>query len=374
MPDHANLHNSPGYRLIIAGGGTGGHLFPGIAVAQAFVARNPNNRILFVNAGRTLEAEVLSRLGWPRETISIEGIKGRSFIRKISAALKIPGAIWHSDAILKGFKADAVLGVGGYSAGPVVVAAWRKGIPTALHEQNQLPGLTNRMVRRIVDQIYLSFADSANRFDPRKAQITGNPVRDEIVVLGNQGVSGADKDTFTVLVIGGSQGAHAINEAIIQALPQLKAVKGLRLLHQTGLQDESWIRKTYIDSGLQARAQAFFNDMAECYRQADLVICRAGATTVAEITAIGKATVFIPFPFAADDHQTHNARALVDAGAARMIAQKDLNGRALADVILQLSNDRDRLAEMAANARILGRPEAALSIVKNLYRLIENGK
>lgn len=373
MADHAKLYTVPGYRLIVAGGGTGGHLFPGIAVAQAFLARNPNNRVLFVNAGRTLEVDVLSRLGWPFKMISIEGIKGRGLFRQISAAFKIPGAVWHSARIIKDFQADAVLGVGGYSAGPVLVAAWVRGIRTALHEQNQLPGLTNRLVRRIVDQIYLSFADTAHRFDPQKARVTGNPVRDEIVFLGSQPAPGVDKDTFTVLIIGGSQGAHAINEAIVEALPQLKMIPGLRLLHQTGLQDESRVRRAYADCGMPSTAQAFFNDMAECYRQADLVVCRAGATTVAEITAVGKAAVFVPFPFAADDHQTHNARALVAAGAARMIPQKDMDGRVMADVIRELAGNRQSLADMAANARTLGRPEAALSIVSNLYRLIENG-
>jgi UDP-N-acetylglucosamine--N-acetylmuramyl-(pentapeptide) pyrophosphoryl-undecaprenol N-acetylglucosamine transferase len=373
MADHAKLCSVPGYRLIVAGGGTGGHLFPGIAVAQAFMARNPNNRVLFVNAGRPLEIDVLSRLGWAYQMISIEGIKGRGLFRQISAAFKIPGAVWQSARIIKDFQADAVLGVGGYSAGPVVVAAWLKGVRTALHEQNQLPGLTNRLVRRIVDQIYLSFADSAQRFDPQKARITGNPVRDEIVILGSQPALGTDENAFTVLIIGGSQGAHAINEAIVEALPQLKTIPGLRLLHQTGLPDESRVRRAYADSGIPSTAQAFFNNMAECYRQADLVVCRAGATTVAEITAVGKAAVFVPFPFAADDHQTHNARALVAAGAARMIPQKDLDGRVMADVIKELAGNRESLVDMAANARTLGRPEAALSIVSNLYWLIENG-
>ena len=357
--------------MIVAGGGTGGHLFPGIAVAQAFMARYPNSQVMFFNAGRPLEIEVLTRLGWPWQSIPIEGIKGRGFWQQLTAALKIPRAIWLSGRKIRQYKAHAVLGVGGYSAGPVVVAAWLQGVPTALHEQNQLPGMTNRLLRRIVDRIYLTFTDDCARFDPAKTLVTGNPVRDEIVVLGDQALPKPEGAAFTVLVVGGSQGAQAINQAMLEAVPSLKVIPGLRIVHQTGLQDETLVQQAYARAGLTAEVRAFFNDMAGQYQQADLIVCRAGATTVAEITAIGKAAVFVPFPFAADDHQTHNAQALVEAGAAEMIAQKDLNGQLLADRIIDHAQNRRRLAEMAANARSLGRPEAALRIVNDLLELIK---
>ncbi len=360
-----------GHRLVVAGGGTGGHLFPGIAVAQAFAARHAENRVLFINAGRPLEIQVLSRLGWDQKAIAIEGIKGRGRWSQLVAGLKIPGAIRHSRQLLKSFRADMVLGVGGYSAGPVVTAAWLLGLPTALHEQNQLPGVTNRMLGRLVDRIYLSFEGSRQHFNSAKVKVTGNPVRDEIIALGSGERSPGDDATFTVLIIGGSQGAQAINQAMLDAVPRLKKLAGLRLVHQTGSDDETMVRQAYERIGVQARVQAFFNDMARQYREADLIVCRAGATTVAEIALVGIAAVFIPFPFATDDHQTRNAQALVDAGAAEMIAQVDLGGQTLADTMATYMQDRGRLAQMAANARSLCRPEAARVIVDDMYELMK---
>lgn len=363
-----------GRRLIVAGGGTGGHLFPGIAVAQLFLTRHPRNRVLFINAGRPLEVNVLARLGWPHATIPVEGIKGRGLWRQLNALAKIPGALRQSRALIQDFEPDGVLGVGGYSAGPVVLAAWMLGVPTALHEQNRLPGLTNRLLRRVVDRIYLTFADDTHRFDPRKALVTGNPVRDEILALGAKPKPSADPATFHLLILGGSQGARAINDAMMAALPRLADCPGLQVVHQTGLEDEPAVARAYARAGIAATVRAFFNDMAEQYHRAHLIVCRAGATTVAEITAVGRAALFIPFPHAADDHQTGNARALVEAGAAEMVAQGDLNGDLLAERILDFVNQRQRLAEMAARALTLGRPEAALNIVNDLYQLMERSR
>ena len=361
----------PGYRLVVAGGGTGGHLFPGIAVAQTFKSRHPDNQVLFINAGRPLEVEVLSRLGLDQQAIAIEGIKGRGLWRQFIAACKIPWAIWRSRGIVKRFQADLVLGVGGYSAGPVVTAAKIKGIPTMLHEQNRLPGVTNRILGRFVDRIYLTFDESREYFDSAKVKVTGNPVRDEILSLATLPEAGRQAGPFTVLVSGGSQGAHAINEAVVEALPALKDLQALRFVHQTGPEDEANVRQAYREREIQAEVQAFFNDMAAQYARADMIICRAGATTVAEITVAGKAAVFVPFPFAADDHQTRNARALSDIGAAEMIPQDELNGAALAKMIRGYMENRILLTEMAAKARALGRPEAAKVIVDDIYALLE---
>ncbi len=360
---------SRGLRLVVAGGGTGGHLFPGIAVAQAFVARHDQNQVLFINAGRSLETSVLARLGWPHKTIAIEGIKGRSRWCQLTAALKIPTAIWQSGRLLNAFRAHMVLGVGGYSAGPVVAAAWRRHIPTALHEQNQLPGLTNRWVGRLVDRVYLSFSESRVHFAEVKVKITGNPVRDEIVALSKVQTVHDQKHPFNVLVIGGSQGAQAINQAMIDAAPRLMG-KHVQVVHQTGEQDQVKVQQAYSDAAIPARAQAFFEDMASQYRQADMIICRSGATTVAEITVLGKAALFVPFPYATDDHQTRNAQALVDAGGAEMIAQMDLDGTVLARKIESWMQDRERLIQMAEKARRLGRPDAAQVIVDDMIELI----
>jgi UDP-N-acetylglucosamine--N-acetylmuramyl-(pentapeptide) pyrophosphoryl-undecaprenol N-acetylglucosamine transferase len=372
-PEH--MEGAEGYRLVVGGGGTGGHLFPGIAVAQAFKARHPGNQVLFVNAGRPLEVDVLSRLGWPQESIAIEGIKGRGRWQQLKAACRIPGALWRAGRILHRFRADLVLGVGGYSAGPVVAAAGLLGIPSVLHEQNRLPGVTNRILGRLVDRIYLTFDESREYFNPEKIKVSGNPVRDEILALASVPVAEAersDERAFTVLVVGGSQGAQAINLAVAEALPYLKDVTALRFVHQTGERYARQVREAYERVGIEARVEAFFDDMASLYAQGDMIICRAGATTVAEVTVVGKAAVFVPFPFAADDHQTQNAMALANLGAAEMIRQEELNGRVLAKMIRGYMENRVLLTEMAAKARALGRPDAARVIVDDLYRLLRD--
>ena len=370
-PEHSR--GTDAYRLVVGGGGTGGHLFPGIAVAQSFKARRPGNQVLFVNAGRPLEVDVLSRLGWPQRSISIEGIKGRGRWQQFKAACKIPGAVWRAGRILRQFRADLVLGVGGYSAGPVVAAAGLLGIPSVLHEQNRLPGITNRILGRLVDRIYLTFDESREYFNPDKIKVSGNPVRDEILALASataaqQRAVGRD---FSVLVVGGSQGAQAINLAVADALPFLSDVTDLRFVHQTGEPYVIEVREAYHRAGIEARVEAFFDDMASLYAEADMIICRAGATTVAEITVAGKAAVFIPFPFAADDHQTQNALALADLGAAEMIRQEELNGKVLAKMVRGYMENRVLLTEMAAKASALGRPDAARVIVDDIYRLLE---
>jgi UDP-N-acetylglucosamine--N-acetylmuramyl-(pentapeptide) pyrophosphoryl-undecaprenol N-acetylglucosamine transferase len=371
-PEHSQ--GPKGYRLVVGGGGTGGHLFPGIAVAQAFKARQPGNQVLFVNAGRPLEVDVLSRLGWSQRSITIEGIKGRGRWQQFKAACKIPGAVWRAGCILRQFRADLVLGVGGYSAGPVVTAATLMGITSVLHEQNRLPGLTNRILGRLVDRIYLTFDESREYFNPEKIRVSGNPVRDEILAQASvpaaQAERAGDRD-FTVLVVGGSQGAQAINLAVADALPYLKDVPAAHFVHQTGAPYVEEVREAYRRAGIDARVEAFFDDMAGLYAQADMIICRAGATTVAEITVAGKAAVFVPFPFAADDHQTQNALALADIGAAEMIRQEELNGAGLAKMIRGYMENRVLLTEMAAKARALGRPDAARVIVDDMYRLLE---
>jgi UDP-N-acetylglucosamine--N-acetylmuramyl-(pentapeptide) pyrophosphoryl-undecaprenol N-acetylglucosamine transferase len=368
---HDRLEKGSGYRLVVAGGGTGGHLFPGIAVAQAFRARHPRNQVLFINAGRPLEVEILSRLGWDQKSIAIAGIKGRGRWQQLGAACKVPGALWCAGRIIKRFKADLVLGVGGYSAGPVVAAAKIKGLPAVLHEQNRLPGVTNRILGRLVDRIYLTFEESREYFDSGKVKVSGNPVRNEILSLAAKPAAQRDDRTFTVLVVGGSQGAHAINQAVMEALPAFQGSQEIRFVHQTGAGDEASVRQAYRDLGVQALVQAFFDEMADHYARADMIICRAGATTVAEITVAGKAAIFVPFPFAADDHQTQNALALADIGAAEMIRQDELNGAQLAKLIRGYMENRILLTEMAAKARALGRPDAAKVIVDDIYRLLE---
>lgn len=356
-----------GARLMIAGGGTGGHLFPGIAVAEAFMAQNPRNRVVFVSTGNALERAVLSRKGFALERISVEGIKRRGTVRQIRALARLPLAIWQALRLIGRFRPHILLGVGSYAAGPAAVAAWLRGVPIVLHEQNILPGLTNRLTGRMADRIYVSFDQTRGRFSPAKTVVTGNPVRREILRCALPAPD--PKRPFTVAVIGGSQGAHPINRAVADALPHLSR-QGLAFVHQTGAADRDEMRQAYQDHGISARVGAFFNDMAAVYRQADLVVCRAGATTVAEVTAVGKAVIFIPYPFAADNHQEFNARSLADAGAAEMILEKTLTGARLAERIKRYAAAPDRLAAMAGRCRDLGRPQAAAAIVADCLGLV----
>ena len=359
-------------KIVIAGGGTGGHLFPGLAIAQEFVARNAHNSVVFVSTGNPLERSVLNETEFRLETITAEGIKGRGIWNQAKSALKIPKGIVEAVRILKAYQPDLTIGLGSYSAGPVVVAAWLRGTKIVLHEQNILPGITNRILARFADRIYVSFEDTKMRFDPQKTRLTGNPVRKELL---NERV-GSDNDAapgsrlFCVLIIGGSQGAHSINMTVVEALSHLTRKEALYFIHQTGAADEQMVKAAYQRMGIAARVQAFFRQMAPLYKQADLIICRAGATTVAEVTAMGKAVIFIPFPFAADNHQALNADTLARHGAAEKILQKDLNARQLGQKIEYYASHPEVLETMAAKAAQLGHPEAAQTIVDDCYSLL----
>ena len=362
-------------RVVIAGGGTGGHLFPGIAIAQEFTARNPSNRLLFVGTGKPFETTALSKAGFAHKRITSEGIKGRGLWNQTKSILKIPKGIFESVMILKQFRPDLVVGVGGYSAGPLVAGACLLGIKIVLHEQNILPGITNRILSRLADRIYVSFDDIPTDFNPKKVLYTGNPVRREILQFAkNQKVGEIDDSTqqrhFAILILGGSQGAHSINMALLDAIDKIKDKDKFFFIHQTGLNDETRVKNAYELYSVSCRVQAFFNDMARQYQKADLVICRAGATTVAEIKAVGKGAIFIPFPFAADNHQVLNARSLEKAGASEIILEKDLNGKALAERINFYASNPDTLRQMASRAKDLCRTDAAAVIVDDCYNLV----
>jgi UDP-N-acetylglucosamine--N-acetylmuramyl-(pentapeptide) pyrophosphoryl-undecaprenol N-acetylglucosamine transferase len=361
-------------RIVIAGGGTGGHLFPGIAVAQEFEVRNAASRIIFVSTGNPLERSVLSKTGYTLQTVTAAGIKGRGLWNQIKSVAKIPKGLLEANRILKKFSPDLTVGLGSYSAGPVVFAAWLRRIPIVVHEQNILPGITNRILSRFAKRIYISFENTRSHMDPRKVRWTGNPVRQEILDSARQSKDikkdeSSDKP-FTVLIIGGSQGAHRINMAVIEALDHLRHLKHLHFVHQTGQADELPVREAYRSSKAGSTVQAFFDNMAEQYGRADLIICRAGATTVAEITALGKAAIFIPFPFAADNHQVLNAGSLLDEGAAEMLIEKDLNGKILSEKINYYAAQPAELENMSARAKQLGKPDAAINIVDDCYRLL----
>ena len=355
-------------RVLIAGGGTGGHLFPGIAVAQAFQERCPQTKVLFVSRGNDFERTALERAGFPLATIAIEGFKGRGLWNQLRVLTGLPWALAQSAGVLWRFRPDLVVGLGSYSAGPVALAAWAARIPVVLCEQNTLPGITNRLLARLADRIFTSFERTAGGFDPQKVVWTGNPLRREILTAGRAQKSNAGP--FTVLVLGGSQGAHRLNTAMVEALRRIPGLERFAFIHQTGATDESEVAAAYQAAGATACVQAFFHDMADRYRAADLVVCRAGASTVAEITALGKAAVYVPFPFAADDHQRLNAEQMVAAGAAESIAEAGLTGEVLAERILYYVARPELLGQMEAESARLGKPDAAACIVDECCRLV----
>jgi len=357
-------------RIVIAGGGTGGHLYPGIAVAREVLARQPAATISFAGTARGIEARVLPREGFALDLIRSGGLKGKSILDRARGATLIPLGLVDAWRIVSERRPDLVVGVGGYSSGPVVLVAALRGVPTMLLEQNAVPGLTNRLLSRHVQAAAVSF-ESAKAFFGSKAFVSGNPVRPEFLDAAGSKESSRDAAITRVLVFGGSQGAHAINMAMVEAAAQLAEGPHLRLTHQTGERDVEMVRAAYAQAGLEADVQPFLHDMGRQLGQADLVVCRAGATTLAEITAAGKAAILIPLPTATDDHQRKNAEALMSEGAADLLLQRDLSGPVLAERIVSLARDRARRERMAAAARALSRPDAARMIVDRAMELVK---
>ncbi len=374
--NHAGGWVPEALRLIIAGGGTGGHLFPGIAIAQEFMQRNAENRVLFIGTGKPFEKQALSKMGYCHHKITVEGFKGRGILKQLHALFKIPQGLFQSVGIINRFKPHLILGVGGYAAGPVILGGWLLGIKGALHEQNLLPGITNRLLAPVARRIYISFQDTRSKFNLQKVRYTGNPIRKEILKRADrtQAKAGYDSDhRFTVLIIGGSQGAHRINETMIEALRHIKNLDNFFFIHQTGSADEQLVKDAYHDFGPAYAAKPFFDDIDHQYQKADLIIGRAGATTVAETTALGKGAIFIPYPFAADNHQVLNALALAEKGAAEMIHQAELNGQLLAQRIEYYASHPEAIQQMALKAKRFGKPDASKTIVDDLYRLATTG-
>lgn len=358
-------------RMIIAGGGTGGHVFPALAIAEELMGRSDANAVLFIGTDRGLEARVLPDTEYPFRTIDVAGITGKGLWGKITGVAKIPRSMMQSKSIIKEYRPDMVLGVGGYASGPAVITAWLMGIPTAVAEQNALPGTTNRILGRFVKKVFVAFEDNEKHFPPHKVLHTGNPVRGGFEKRTGTSAKG-DKGVFTILVFGGSQGASRINRAFVESLAFLCVFQErLRIIHQTGDKEYEEIAGTYRDKGLIAEVHPFIGDMATAYARADLLVCRAGATSIAEITASGKAAIFIPYPHAAGDHQTCNARMMVDAGAAEMITEQDLSGERLAASIQRCINDRKRISRMEKASKALGSPDAARIIVDECIALTE---
>jgi UDP-N-acetylglucosamine--N-acetylmuramyl-(pentapeptide) pyrophosphoryl-undecaprenol N-acetylglucosamine transferase len=360
-------------RLLIAGGGTGGHLFPGLAVAEALLARVAPAEVRFVGTRRGIEARAVPRAGLPIDFIEVGTLKGQGVAGLARTLVGLPWALLQAMRIVRRFGPDLVLGVGGYASGPVVAAAALLGRRTAIMEQNAVPGLTNRWLGRLVDRVFTSFEpDPARTPFPRgKVVRTGNPIRRAFRSAPSRLAS--EDGRLHLLVFGGSAGARRINEAMAAALPALGRFRGrLAIVHQTGEPAREGVEAGYRAAGWDAASadvRAFIDDMAGQYAWADLVVCRAGASTAAELTAVGRPAILVPYPFAADDHQEANALALVEAGAAVRVRDAELTGERLAAEVGALLDDASGRAAMAAAAARLGEPAAADRVVDEILRL-----
>jgi UDP-N-acetylglucosamine--N-acetylmuramyl-(pentapeptide) pyrophosphoryl-undecaprenol N-acetylglucosamine transferase len=307
-------------RVIFAGGGTGGHLFPGLAVAREFQQRDSMTEILFVGTERGIEARVLPREGFRLETIPVRGLRGRGMRGFLDALWGVPTGLLRSLRIIRSFRPDFIIGLGGYASGPLLFAGKLRGLRCAIMEQNLRPGFTNRFLARFVDRVFTSYRESAAHFSNGQILETGNPVR------WRQLPEVKRSDKFVLLVFGGSAGAHRINLAVVDAMKKLSDLAGrLQIIHQTGHADFAAIKQIYDSLPLEAEVLPFIEKMDEAYARADLVLCRAGATTLAELTAFGKAAILVPFPYAIYDHQRWNAQMLQDQGAAEMILDQEIN-------------------------------------------------
>lgn len=352
--------------MIVAGGGTGGHLFPGIAVAETMAKRRPC-RLLFVGASRGIEARVVPQRGYALRTLPVRALRGQGARGLVSSALRLPASVASAWRLLGEIRPDLLVGVGGYASGPAVIAAWARRVPTVLLEQNAHPGLTNRLLARLADRVCVAFPESAAYFPANRTIETGNPVR------APSASPRGERSGFSVLIFGGSAGARRLNEVGVEAMARLaRSAERLHVLHQTGAADLESVRGRYRQHSIDADVRPFIDDMAAAYAAADLVVCRAGATTIAELTALGKVAVLVPYPFAADDHQRKNAESLVARGAALLILDHELTPAGLARAIEPLRADPRRLATMAAAARALGRPDAAERVVDVCLELIQN--
>lgn len=357
-------------RVIVAGGGTGGHLFPGIAVVEELRRRSPKVDVMFVGTERGIENRLLPKAGEKLSLLDVKPLKGQGAVGVMRNLGRLPRAMSQAVAILRAHNPQVVIGLGGYAAGPMLLAAASLRTPTALLEQNAHVGLTNRMLAPLVGRAYLTYQQTASVFSASRARVLGNPVRRALVEAAQIAQSdprGVEARSRCILVLGGSQGAQALNRNVPEALASAGvAARGIAVLHQAGASAVADVQARYDALGIRASVVPFIDDMARAYASASLVIARAGATSLAEICAIGRPSILIPFPFAADDHQTRNAEALERDGAAIMVRESELTGQKLSDVTRELLEHEDRRRTMASAARAAGRPDAAAAIVDDM--------
>ncbi|MCP4503048.1 MAG: undecaprenyldiphospho-muramoylpentapeptide beta-N-acetylglucosaminyltransferase [Deltaproteobacteria bacterium] len=366
---------APIFRLVVAGGGTGGHLFPGIAIAQALKRVDPRHEVLFVGTEKGIEVTEVPKAGFDLELIEVAGLKRVGLKQTLKSLFMLPASYFQSRSILRRFNADAVIGVGGYASGPLVLAAKTMGIPTAICEQNSVPGLTNRILGKLVRRVFGAFSSAAPFFAEQKFSVVGNPVRERFLQAAATTEEQKSIPKKRVFVFGGSQGARPLNQNIPQGLALLKSEgQKFSILHQAGNIDIDDVKLAYEELGVQAEVTPFISDMVTAYRAASIVVCRAGATSCSELTALGVPSILIPFPQAADDHQTTNAMDLVDVGAAVLLAQSELTPEKIAAELRVLLEDQDLRNAMAAAAKSLGKLEASDVVIKDAMRSFRTPK
>jgi UDP-N-acetylglucosamine--N-acetylmuramyl-(pentapeptide) pyrophosphoryl-undecaprenol N-acetylglucosamine transferase len=365
-------------KILFAGGGTGGHLFSGVAVAEALVGRDgsrtapTSDEILFVGTSYGLENELIPKLGYRLELIPVKQLKGKGILHRLKTLAQIPYAFWKSFLLLRKEKPDLVIGIGGYASGPVTLMARMMSIKTAIIEQNSMPGFTNRVLGKFVHRIFIAFENARKFFPKNRTYLTGNPVRKEFLSSPSpwtgEGRGEGEKKRFTILILGGSQGARSINQAMIEVAKYLSTEK-IRIIHQTGKVDLESVRQAYQSAGIQAEVMDFIHNIQNYYAQAALVIARSGAGTITELEIMGKPSILIPYPYAADDHQKTNALELVNAGAARVILNHELSGERLFQEMMVFVENPEELIWMGEQAKKLAKPEAAFEILKSCEKM-----
>lgn len=347
-----------GLNIVIAGGGTGGHLFPGVAIASAFIEISGSNRILFLNTGNKIEKNILNKSGFDYKVIPSGGILGKNLIEKLKNILKIASSISAASKRLDEFETDAVIGVGGYVSAPAIIAAWLKGIPVFIQEQNTIPGIANKIFSYIAKLNFISFKDT--KLGPHKKRIfTGNPIRKAIT---ENKYSFNPENGIRLLVTGGSQGAKAINQAIIDSFQYIEETDKIKITHQTGETDFENIQNEYSKLGINPEVAPFFTNFEKVYSNTDLIIARSGASTISEIACAAIPSILIPYPLAIHNHQYKNASSLEAEGAAKVIKESDLNGKTLAQEINNIVKNPDILTEMNRKMQSIAKPNAAYDI------------
>lgn len=353
--------------MVITGGGTGGHLFPALAVREALLGRVPGAEALFVGSATGVEATLLPRRGYAFRGLPAAKVKGATLVGRVRAVLSLPGTVRQAGRILREFRPVVVLGVGGYASAPTVLAAGLRRIPVVLHEQNAIPGLANRTLGRLARRVAVSFEASARFFPAGRTTVTGNPVRADIRPGNPQNARerlGVAAGRFTVFVFGGSQGAHTLNEAVAAALPLIEDLRDrVQFIHAPGPRELDEVRRAYQQAGIAARVEGFFEDVALCYQAANFVISRSGAGTVFELATMGKPALLVPYPYAANDHQRANAEVLVERGAAWILLDAVCDGPRIAAAVRSAEQKPSQLLEMGRRAHSLARPDAAERIV-----------